>query len=203
MAIVGYVLLGILAIIFLLLCIPVRLILRYQTGIEPVGQLRWLFFRIDLLKVVQEKTKEPQKQEPKEKKPAPKKGKKPLAFSHMLGSILDLLASLKGGVGMIVRGFRLYRVRLLMVVAGEDAAQTAVEYGTCNAMIYSAYALAKNFLNLCNPEIDIRPNFVSEESSVDFEMRGWLLPITLLGAALRIFASFLVKTIQRKKLQQE
>ncbi len=203
MAIVGYVLLGILVTVFLLLCIPVRLILRYQTDKHPIGQLRWLFFRFNLIKAVQEKTKQTEQPAPKEKKPPPKKEKKPLEFSKLIGTVTDLLASLKGGAAMIIRGFRIYRLRLTMVVAEEDAAQTAVNYGKCNAAIYSAYALATHFLNLCDPEIDIRPDFVSEKSFVDFEMRGRLLPITVLIAAIRIFASFLVKTIQRKKLQEE
>lgn len=203
MAIVGYVLLGILAAILLLLCIPVRFILRYCTGKTPVGVLRWLFFQIDLLKAAERKTIDVDTRAKEETAPRPKKEKKPLEFSRMLGSVADLLSSLKGGAGMIIRRFRIYRVRLSMVVAGEDAAETAVDYGKCNAAVYSAYALAKNFLNLKNPEIEIRPDFVSGKGSVDFEMRGRLLPIVALGAAVRIFAAFLVKTIQRKKLQQE
>ncbi len=203
MAIVGYVLLGILAAVLLLLCVPVRLILRYRTGKAPVGVLRWLFFQVDLLKAAERKTADTETRAKKEAKPRPPKEKKPLEFSRMLGVAADLLSSLKGGAGMLVRRFRIYRVRLSMVVAGEDAAETAVDYGKCNAAVYSAYALAKNFLNLKNPEIEIRPDFVSEKGSVDFEMRGRLMPIVALAAAARIFAAFLVKTIHRKKLQQE
>ncbi len=202
-AVVGYVLLGILAAILLLLCVPVRLILRYCTGKTPVGVLRWLFFQIDLLKAAERKTTDVDTRAKKADKPHPKKEKKPLEFSQMLGIVADLLSSLKGGAGMVVRRFRIYRVRLSMIVAGEDAADTAIDYGKCNAAVYSAYALAKNFMNLKNPEIEIRPDFVSGNGSVDFEMRGRLMPIVALVAAVRIFAAFLVKTIHRKKLQQE
>ncbi|WP_101908819.1 DUF2953 domain-containing protein [Marasmitruncus massiliensis] len=203
MAIVGYVLLGILAAVLLLLCVPVRLILRYCTGKAPVGVLRWLFFQVDLLKAAERKTADTETRAKKAEKLQPKKEKKPLEFSRTLGIAADLLSSLKGGAGMIVRRFRIYRLRLSMIVAGGDAAETAVDYGKCNAAVYSAYALAKNFLNLKNPEIEIRPDFVSEKGSVDFEMRGRLMPIIVLAAAARIFAAFLVKTIHRKKLQQE
>lgn len=203
MAMVGYVLLGILAAVLLLLCVPVRLILRYRTGEAPVGVLRWLFFQIDLLKAVERKTADTETRAKKAAKPHLQKEKKPLEFSRMLGIAADLLSSLKGGAGMLVRRFRIYRVHLSMVVAGEDAAEAAIDYGKCNAAVYSAYALAKNFLNMKNPEIEIRPDFVSEKGSVDFEMRGRLMPIVALAAAARIFAAFLVKTIHRKKLQQE
>lgn len=202
-AVVGYILLGILAAILLLLCVPVRLILRYCTGKTPVGVLRWLFFQIDLLKAAERKTIDVDTSAKEQTKPHPAKEKKPLEFSRMLGLIADLLSSLKGGARMIVRRFRIYRVRLSMIVAGEDAADTAIDYGKCNAAVYSAYALAKNFMNLKNPEIEIRPDFVSGNGSVDFEMRGRLMPIVALAAAARIFAAFLVKTIHRKKLQQE
>lgn len=203
MGVVGAVLLTVIATVLLLLCIPVRLVVHYQTAKRPIGQLRWLFFRINLLKAMEKKTKQEKHPAQKKKKPEKKKEKKPLEFSHSIGTVVDLLGSLKGGAAMIVRGFRIYRLRLTMVVAGEDAAETAVDYGKCNTIIYSSYALATHFLNLCNPDIDIRPDFVSEKSSVDFEMRGMLLPITVLIAALRIFVSFLVKTIQRKNLQEE
>lgn len=203
MAIVGYVLLGILAAVLLLLCVPVRLILLYCTGKAPVGVLRWLFFQVDLLKAAERKTADTETRAKKAENLQSKKEKKPLEFSRTLGIAADLLSSLKGGAGMIVRRFRIYRVRLSMIVAGEDAAETAVDYGKCNAAVYSAYALAKNFLNLKNPEIEIRPDFVSEKGSVDFEMRGRLMPIIVLAAVARIFAAFLVKTIHRKKLQQE
>lgn len=208
MAIVGYVLLGILVAVLLLLCVPVRLILLYCTGKAPVGVLRWLFFQVDLLKAAERKAAErkaadTETRAKKAEKLQSKKEKKPLEFSRTLGIAADLLSSLKGGAGMIVRRFRIYRLRLSMIVAGEDAAETAVDYGKCNAAVYSAYALAKNFLNLKNPEIEIRPDFVSEKGSVDFEMRGRLMPIIVLAAAARIFAAFLVKTIHRKKLQQE
>ncbi|MBE6907631.1 MAG: DUF2953 domain-containing protein [Ruminococcaceae bacterium] len=203
MAIVGYVLLGILAAVLLLLCVPVRLILLYCTGKAPVGVLRWLFFQVDLLKAAERKTADTETRAKKAENLQSKKEKKPLEFSRTLGIAADLLSSLKGGAGMIVRRFRIYRVRLSMIVAGGDAAETAVDYGKCNAAVYSAYALAKNFLNLKNPEIEIRPDFVSEKGSVDFEMRGRLMPIIVLAAAARIFAAFLVKTIHRKKLQQE
>jgi hypothetical protein len=202
-AIVGYVLLGILAAVLLLLCVPVRLILLYCTGKAPVGVLRWLFFQVDLLKAAERKTADTETRAKKAENLQSKKEKKPLEFSRTLGIAADLLSSLKGGAGMIVRRFRIYRVRLSMIVAGGDAAETAVDYGKCNAAVYSAYALAKNFLNLKNPEIEIRPDFVSEKGSVDFEMRGRLMPIIVLAAAARIFAAFLVKTIHRKKLQQE
>jgi len=202
-AIVGYVLLGILAAVLLLLCVPVRLILLYCTGKAPVGVLRWLFFQVDLLKAAERKTADTETRAKKAENLQSKKEKKPLEFSRTLGIAADLLSSLKGGAGMIVRRFRMYRVRLSMIVAGWDAAETAVDYGKCNAAVYSAYALAKNFLNLKNPEIEIRPDFVSEKGSVDFEMRGRLMPIIVLAAAARIFAAFLVKTIHRKKLQQE
>ena len=197
MGIVGIVLLCILTAVLFLLCIPVSFIAFYKSG-EPVKlYLRWLFLKFDLLKQANKENLPEKKPKPEKEEKAKKAGKKTMAFSEMLGIVVDLLSSLKGGVGMLIRNFRLYKIRLYMVVAEGDAADTAIAYGKVNAAVYGAYAAASNFLNLEQPDIQIRPDFTAESGSIDREIRGRLIPIVALAAALRIGGS-LVKTIKRK-----
>ena len=204
MAVVGYTLLGILAAVLLLLCIPVRLEIRYKTGRVPAAVLRWIFLRFDLAKPEEPAARKPakQKKSQKEKTEAAPAKRPPMEFAELLGMILDLLSSLKGNTGMLVRSFKLYKIRLSMVVAEGDAADTAITYGRVNAAVYGAYALAQSFLRLGRPEIEIRPDFTAEEGSVDFEVGGRLTPIAALGTAIRVGVAFLVKTIRRKKAKQ-
>ena len=89
-----------------------------------------------------------------------------------------------------------------MVVAGEDAADTAMAYGRVNAVVYTAYALALGFLRIEKPDIQIRPDFTAEEGKVDFASRARLTPLVALGAAIRIGCAFLVKTMRRKHAQE-
>ncbi|MEM1484976.1 DUF2953 domain-containing protein [Oscillospiraceae bacterium PP1C4] len=202
MAIAGYALLGLLALVVLLLCIPVAIMLRYRTDEPPQAYLRWLILRFDLYR-----PNKPEKAKPvpkQETKPEPKPAKRePMEFSELLGAAVDLLSAAKGGTRLLIRQFRIYMIRLHLVVAQGDAAQTAITYGKVNAGVYGTYALAKNFLNMGEPDIEIRPDFIAEEGSVDFELRGRLLPIVAVAAAIRIGCSFLVKTIRRKKMNAQ
>lgn len=200
-AVVGLSIAGVLAVVLLLLCVPVSFVGAYRTGGPAKARLRWLFFTFDL-------TKGPQEPPKKKKKPAkkpeekPKADKKPLEFSELLGVIVDLLSSIKGGAGMLIRNFVFYKIRLHMVVAGEDAADTAMAYGRVNAAVYTAYAFALNFLRVEKPDIQIRPDFTSGEGRVDFEARARLTPLVALGAAIRIGCVFLVKTMRRKHAEK-
>ena len=61
---------------------------------------------------------------------------------------MDFVASLGGGAKMLLRHVRVYRVRLRVVVAEDDAAQTAITFGHMNALIYTAYTAARGLFNL-------------------------------------------------------
>ena len=199
MAVVGWALLLVLAVVLLALCIPVRLAVRYRSGEPAEAWLRWLFLRFDLTELGKHKQAQGQAEgHPRPEKKREKAQREPLEFSQLLGVILDLLASIRGGAGLLVRNFRIYRVRLHLVVAAEDAAETAIRFGKVNAGVYSAYAVAQQLFNLERPDISIRPDFTSEKGLVDFAARGRVLPVVVLAAAIRIGAAFLVKTIQRR-----
>lgn len=200
-AVEGLSIAGVLAAVLLLLCIPVSFTAAYRTGEPPEAYLRWLFFTIDLTKEPKERGAK-RKKPPKPREEKPKAAKKPLEFSELLGVVVDLLSSLRGGAGMLVRNFVFYRIHLYMVVAGEDAADTAMAYGRVNAVVYTAYALALGFLRIEKPDIQIRPDFTAEEGKVDFASRARLTPLVALGAAIRIGCAFLVKTMRRKHAQE-
>lgn len=206
MAVFGYVMLGLLCALLLALCIPVRFFAHYKTDDPIKAELRWLFFKFDLTEAA-EKKPEKSKKPAKPKKPKGKKSEKakdnPKEFSDMLGIVLDLLQSVKGGLGMIVRNFRIYRARLYLTVAEEDAAMTAIAYGRVNAAVYSAYAVAGGFLNLEPPDIQIRPDFTTDRGSVDFEACGRLVPIVTIAAVIRIGCVFLCKAAKRMMINNE
>lgn len=204
-----YILLGILALLSVLL-IPVFLSVRYETGKEISIYIRVLFFlKLDLAEMAKKREKKPgqeenkPKKQKKPKKEKPKAQKSPKEFSEQLGMVVDLLSSVKGGAGILIRNFRLYKIYLHLVVAREDAAQTAISYGKCNAAVYTAYALAENFLNMARPEIAIEPDFVTGESLVVFRVKGRLIPIVAVWAALKTAAGFLKRTMKRKSREKQ
>lgn len=203
MAIVGYALLGAVAAIVLLLCIPAGVSVRYRTGDPPEAWLRWLWMKLDLTELSPPKEKEqPKAEKSKQTQKAPAK-KQPSQFTEQLGVAIDLLSSLGGGAGLVVRRFRIYLLRLHFVVAEDDAAQTAIAYGRVNAAVYTVYAAAGRLFNLAPPDIEIRPDFTTEEGSVDFELRGRLMPIVAVAAGIHIGCAFLIKVLKRKNADKD
>lgn len=192
---------SIIALFVLLLCIPMRLIVRYRTSFPARAYLQWLFMKHDLTgDEISPAKRKKKKKKPKEKaaSTAPKKRESPQVFANQLGIITDLVVSLvKDHLRKLVRKIRIYKLELNMLVGGEDAAQTAITYGQVNAAVYSAYGLAGRVFNMAQPKIDIRPCFTSEESDIFFELRARLLPLFLIRYAVFAAAQFLVRVLRR------
>ena len=203
MAVVGFVLLAILALLLLLLCIPIVGSARFSSDAPGEAYVRWLFYRRQLLGKKQKKRSRAKKKQKKQKEqmPAAPAKKEKRDFAAIIGA--DFVASLGGGTKMLLRHVRVYRVRLRVVVAEDDAAQTAITFGRMNALVYSAYTAAQGLLNLKKPDILITPDFMAQEGSWQFEARGRLLPIVAAAAAVRIGAAFLVKTVKRQAVREK
>lgn len=205
MAVVGFVLLAILALLLLLLCIPIVGSARFSSDAPGEAYVRWLFYRRQLLGKKQKKRSRAKKKQKKQKEQAPaapaKKEKRD--FAAIIGAAMDFIASLGGGAKLLLRHVRVYRVRMSIVVAEDDAAQTAITFGRMNALVYTAYTAARGLINLQKPDISIAPDFTVQEGSYLFEARGRLLPIVAVAAAVRIGAAFLVKTVKRQAVREK
>lgn len=191
----------VLALLAGLLAVPLRGEVLWRSASPPRITLRWLFFKIRVFPLP-EKPKKPQKKKKKKppapaQKPEPKKPKKKLDPSN-LGLVVDLLASVKGAMGFLLRNFRFYKIRLDMIVAKENAAATAIAYGKANAMVYGAYAAAQNFLRLETPEIHIRPNFTAGQGDTILEVHGKLTPWAAIGSLLLGIVTFIKRSRRAK-----
>ena len=171
----------VLALLAGLLAVPLRGEVLWRSASPPRITLRWLFFKIRVFPL-------PEK---------PKKPKKKLDPSN-LGLVVDLLASVKGAMGFLLRNFRFYKIRLDMIVAKENAAATAIAYGKANAMVYGAYAAAQNFLRLETPEIHIRPNFTAGQGDTILEVHGKLTPWAAIGSLLLGIVTFIKRSRRAK-----
>ena len=164
--------------------IPCSIRLHYQTGETAEAVLCWAFFKLRL-GGPQKPEKKPVKAKKARKKP-PDKKKKSLGeqfggIPGMAGLLSDLLSAAAEGTGFLVRHFPL-RVRLQMVVAEGDAAETGIRYGRTNAVVYGILASAHHFLRLKKQEISIQPDFTASQGSVEFSLHGRMLPLfALLG----------------------
>lgn len=172
----------VLAALLLLLAIPVRCVVLWRSGSLPQVTVWWLFFRYRVNPGKAKKKPEKPENEVEKKPKKLRAPKGPEEFAGQLAVIVDLLAAAKGALGFLLRRFKLYRVRLDMIVARGDAARTAIAYGRVNAAVYGAYAAAQNFLNIGKPEISIRPNFTADRGDALLEVGGRLSPLGAVGA---------------------
>ncbi|MCI8492029.1 DUF2953 domain-containing protein [Anaerotruncus sp.] len=203
MAVVGFVLLAILALLLLLLCIPIVGSARFDSDAPGEAYVQWLFYRRWLLgRKKPPRPKKKQEQPPKQAPVAPA-GKEKKDLSAAIGTAMDFIASLGSGAKMLLRRVCIYHVHLRVVVAEDDAAQTAIAFGRMNALVYTAYTAARGLFHLKKPDILITPDFMAQEGSWQFEARGRLLPIAAVAAAVRIGAAFLVKTVKRQAVREK
>ncbi|WP_312641635.1 DUF2953 domain-containing protein [Hydrogenoanaerobacterium sp.] len=193
----------VLGVLLFLLCMPVSVWICWEDKLQV--WIGYLFFKIqvntpeeDAEKLAKEAEKQAKKGAERElKKKEKQTGGKPQALTDMVGIVLDLVQSATGGLRMILRNLRVCDLTLHMTVAAEDASDTAVNYGKTSAYLYGAYAALQNYIKMKRVELDIRPDFLSDEGSFTLRFCVQITPIIALGAALRIGASFLWKMIKR------
>lgn len=195
----------VLAALFLLLLCPVRLQLHWKEELSATA--RWLFLRFPLLprskpkKEQSEKTSAPQKQaQPAEKAAQPGPVDTLTQYADLLP---EVLGRLKGFVVFILRHTRVKKLRLDMLVAKEDAAETAIAFGRANQAVYTALGLLQNLLRFgCKPEINIGFDYLGKEESAEVWLTASLAPLFALLGAGGFAAGLLWALVTRKKTQK-
>ena len=197
--IVLWILLGLLAAVFLFLLVPVHAGLRYRETVELT--VRWLFLRRTLLPEL-EKPK-PEKAPPpagESKPPAPKKNplREKLArfreaegLSGLLRLAGDFLRLTGTSAVKITRRLRVRDFDLYVLAGGEDAAASAILYGQACAVVYPAaealFALAKCRRRRVTVDLDYRIKAPAAQLSADVSVR----PIFLLVYGLQYLIGLL------------
>ena len=201
-----YIILAVLLLIFILLIFPVKVYINYYDKIEIT--IRYIFFKF-------KQTGKPEKQEEKKRKKEKKKLKKDKEPKEKKESSLSKLKKENGIKGLIelfkeilkiffktakkiIKHIYIEKIDLNIAVSSEDAAQTAILYGKINAYFYSVYALLSNFFNIKFKRINIYPDFLSEETKINFSMVVKTRPVFILMSAVALIFKFLVTTIKFK-----
>ncbi len=179
------VVLGILTAILLLLLVPVRVTASAASGQKAAAALHWLLFSYPLYPRPQkEKPKDGAKKEKKreaEKPDKPRRGIEPL-----LTQLLADFDRLAHPVQKLLRRTSLAAFSLRIVVVGEDAAATALRFGTVNAAVYSGVAILDRVFALRVRQIEILPGFTAEREEYSFSGELRLVPLAALAAAVQI-----------------
>ena len=222
--IIGWVLLGILALILFALAVRVRFDIEYSdenTGVV----LRWLFLKFRLYpmekkpkKPAAEKEEAPAEEAPAEEKPAEEK---PAAkkdnilvtfynaegFDGVLTLIKRLCSYLKTFVGNLLYGFVVDEFYLEMGCTKADAAATAVYYGEVCAAVFPMLASLASRCRLKKYDINIYPDYIARFSRASFVLRFHFVPLYLIHITLvfgvKTLFGVLLRLLRPKKVKAE
>lgn len=174
MAVVGFVLLAILALLLLLLCIPIVGSARFSSDAPGEAYVRWLFYRRQLLGKKQKKRSRAKKKQKKQKEQVPARPQRRRSGISRRSLVRQWTSSRRSAAAR--RCFCGMCASTVCACASSSRrttpAQTAITFGHMNALIYTAYTAARGLFNLKKPDILITPNFMAQEGSWQFEARG-------------------------------
>ena len=182
--IVLWILLGLIALIFLLLCIPVRFDLNYNG--EATVFIRYLFLKYRVLPAP-------------EKKPNPllrqvKKYKEAEGLTGLLTLAKDLLKATGTRFGKLLKHIKLKDFDLYVLVGGgEDAAEMAVLYGEVCAGVYPAVSVLLGLTNCKSPHgrVSVDLDYSVKEPKVLCTASGAVRPLFVVHHGVQ----FILRTI--------
>ena len=202
-----WIFLTILAILLFLLYLPVTAEAAYEE--EFSLNLRWLFLKFGILpaKPKEEKPKKAKKEKKSKKETEPKPEKKKKMTLDSLLEILELvkqaLSSLKSPLGWFLRKIKYRDVWLHLLICQEDAHQTALKYGRCNAIVYSVLSLLKNSIDIKTTDIQIAADFIGEEEKFSGGLKVKLRPLNVLIFVFWFAGSFGIGYLKQKMAESK
>ncbi|MCI8554244.1 MAG: DUF2953 domain-containing protein [Clostridiales bacterium] len=187
---------GVLLFLLLLALLPLRLHLIFDRELRIRAGYGPVMVTIFPPKEKKQRKNTGGKQRKRTKKAAGETGhKKAGRLSRLLkeDGVSAVIRYLKMLASLVVEGARglaritvIDRLFLEIRVAGEDAAQTAVDYGKVCAAVYPALALVESVMRVRQKEVSVHPDFMAEKGTVCFDLKAHaaLLPALLLGLRL-------------------
>ena len=158
----------------------------------------------------EKKKKKPQEEKKEEDKPSePKKNIfKEFYENQGFGATVELIqtaaAQLGGFMGSIYRAFVIENLKLLLKVSsGDDAAQNAIKYGKVCSAVYPSMGFICSNMKVKKYEVNVVPDFISQENRAEFELALSVRPIKLTNAvvvlAFRLLFKVLLKLLKGSK----
>lgn len=189
--IIGWILLGILLWMVLLLFVPVRTRLRYDgrlnlwCGLGPVSAHIFPFKKKKKSPAKQKRQKPKEKKREKQKKPPRPKQKLTLELATEYARL--------GTRALKMMRCRLVISRLIchLTIAGEDAAKTALLYGRISAAVSSVFPLLKDGFRLKKTDIAVNADFEKTKPEALVDVTVSACPFRLLTAAVVLLIQFL------------
>lgn len=193
-----YIVLGILILFLLFLFIPIYLNIYFYESL--CIRIRFLFLRFKFcFDEKQGKVIAKSKNIKKEKNILPKERKNKDIIKNIISLIKMVKIYIEKYLDTLLSHIIIKKLKLKVEIAGEDAAETAVNYGKVCALVYPTLSFLCNKITLKRKEINVFPNFYKEDSSVEFEAEIKARPIYLLISVLPFFKEYIKFEIKNKQ----
>ena len=201
-----WIILGIFAfLLFLLLC-PVTLTASYETQLE--AKLRFLFFSYQLAPPKEKKPqkRKKQKQEPENVPSAPQESKlkqliKERGFAGFLRLMKELAQILTGAAKDFLRHVKIKALRLRVTAVGEDASDTALQYGYACSVVYPVVSMITALSGCKNYQVSVNPGFQEKESTVSCFLKVRFSLIHLMVAGIKAIYQYIKLVLNQKKVE--
>ena len=191
-----YIILGIIALIVILFSIKVSVTAEYADSFSL--DVQWLFIKLHIF---------PQNEEQKASEPK-KNIFKEFYENQGFGATVELIqtaaAQLGSFMGSIYRAFVIENLKLLLKVSsGDDAAQNAIKYGKVCSAVYPSMGFICSNMKVKKYEVNVVPDFISQENKAQFALSLSVRPIKLTNAvvvlAFRLLFKVLLKLLKGSK----
>mgnify|MGYP002744558912 FL=1 len=125
-------------------------------------------------------------------------------FGATVELIQTAAAQLGGFMGSIYRAFVIENLKLLLKVSsGDDAAQNAIKYGKVCSAVYPSMGFICSNMKVKKYEVNVVPDFISQENKAQFALALSVRPIKLTNAvvvlAFRLLFKVLLKLLKGSK----
>lgn len=102
--------------------------------------------------------------------------------------INDLLPVLGEALRKMGKAITLKRCQIAMVIAAEEADQTAIRYGRANALLYTIYAFLGRHIRVKEFKAELRQDYLSgpEGETAEADLLVLVCPMILAGAGFRL-----------------
>lgn len=218
-----YIILGIIALIVILCSVKVKITAEYGEAFSL--DVQWLFIKLHIFPQTEEQkakreAKKAKKEEKKKKKPEEEKKEedkpsepkknifKEFYENQGFGATVELIqtaaAQLGGFMGSIYRAFVIENLKLLLKVSSrDDAAQNAIKYGKVCSAVYPSMGFICSNMKVKKYEVNVVPDFISQENKAQFALSLSVRPIKLTNAvvvlAFRLLFKVLLKLLKGSK----
>ena len=180
-------------IIDLLIFCPFSIKLVYDGELKLRAGYLFPVFRILPARPKKEKPEKKKKKKKKEKPGGEEEKKKNPIGDYMkengIGGLVDLLKAI---VKIVLEAAKkitdhtvISKMELQLLVASEDAAKTAIDYGYACSAVFPLISVIESHVKKCNHRELIAPVFTEEKTKVYFEMKVRIMPFFVLSAGLK------------------